>query len=413
MLYLLFNFHFCVLRTQTKNTKIENKSNGIMETYLRKRRLPNVQQKLNGDYEFSDKSKDFLTTHENDMRGHLEETETELDVDFTANPDTFSDTIQNAFYDEMRVTTLDLDSKLVHTLEEIVKLNGRSIKIADFNEQDWHTLKIWKGSWGFYSLESFKLRFDIATSGIFEGVNFQNLFVSGSIVAVCLFRNPLEKNYDISYEMDDDFLQGKITYEDLKVKWQESSANFIRYLDTHYPSKTTLQNQLSSKYEVYNAEQNLSDIDIIIDKNDNVDYDFIVKRLFANLKCKKKYLVKVDTAKSYKYIISSINLRYNIECFRVFSSTPMNTVTKYHFPIVRQLYNGQTVYMAPSCVILGLTGICHDYKWIACKTNAVDLILKYHSRGYNFNLNNSEHAFITKYLRQGASPPVLDRTPAS
>lgn len=366
-----------------------------MDAYIANRRFPNVRKTLQNEYKFVDKRTDFLTTHKSEMVKYIDKVEAPQNVDFTnvANADEFNAALKNAYFEEMKVEMMTHTSELVHTLDQIVKMPKFPVNLTTFNSKDWHALTKWSGTWGFYSTDSFKLRFHIATSGIFENINYQNMFLSGSIIAVCLYKNPIEREFGI-----EDFDDGSMPLAELTAKWSSNAQNFLRYLDVFYPSKAALKEQPTSKYAVYAAEQNLSDIDIIIDKNDNPDYDFIVKRFFHNLKCEGKSLIRVSTARSYKYVISSANLRYNIECFRVYSSTPMNTVTRYHFPIVRQMFDGNNVYLAPSCVILGLTGICNDYKWMACKNNAIELVLKYYSRGYNFNLNDKEHAFVNKYI---------------
>jgi hypothetical protein len=75
----------------------------------------------------------------------------------------------------------------------------------------------------------------------------------------------------------------------------------------------------------------------------------------------------------------------------------MGAISQFHLPCVRALYNGNNVYMTPSCITAHLTFMNIDYKYFACKTNPFDIINKYRMRGFGTWLNKNEISYFWKY----------------
>lgn len=77
-------------------------------------------------------------------------------------------------------------------------------------------------------------------------------------------------------------------------------------------------------------------------------------------------------------------------------SEAFSTVAKFHLPCVRGYYDGNNVYMTPSCVMSHLTYMNIDYKYFAGSCEPVEIILKYLGRGYGTYLNKTELHIVTQ-----------------
>ena len=96
-----------------------------------------------------------------------------------------------------------------------------------------------------------------------------------------------------------------------------------------------------------------------------------------------------------KYIIKSSYLLHQIEIFNI-DSNIIDFITNVHLPCTRLYYNGENVYMLPSCITAHLTYMNIDYKYFYGKNNIIDILLKYKLRGFNIYLNQREYSYIKK-----------------
>lgn len=102
----------------------------------------------------------------------------------------------------------------------------------------------------------------------------------------------------------------------------------------------------------------------------------------------ENYLV-MKICENIKYKIKSKKIK-TIEIFRSKSEDFFCTVGRFHFPCVRAYYQGDNVYMLPSCVTAMMTGINCDYKYFAGVRNPIEIANKYRMRGYSLIFNASE-----------------------
>jgi hypothetical protein len=267
---------------------------------------------------------------------------------------------------------------------------------------------------GVYTTHSTHERFDIFTDGVFRGLNWDKLNMTGSLMPACVIRNPLEKLFGINLPMTTDLNnpQVAITY------WRDNRVALRNYFDEYYPSKNILDPSYLQSLENESETQTiptekLSDIDIIVDFGDDGDFDRKVLEVFEIIETNvlrnhqedpvrfpstEIKLLRITTPMSYKYYIVGPGLHKNIELFRIFVH-PLGCVSRFHFPCVRGTYNGESIKMFPSMVSAAFTGILLEYKWMSSAKNTKDLVCKYYTRGFHLILNAVEHDAMWDHIQ--------------
>jgi hypothetical protein len=102
---------------------------------------------------------------------------------------------------------------------------------------------------------------------------------------------------------------------------------------------------------------------------------------------------------NYKYQIKSPHLNHNLELFNVKYNDFFATVSTFHLPCVRSYYDGNNVYLTPSCISAHLTYMNIDYKYFSGSKDPIDIINKYRMRGFGTWLNHNEKIIFTKYSK--------------
>lgn len=251
---------------------------------------------------------------------------------------------------------------------------------------------------GLYDLAEFRKRFEIFSGGIFTGMNWDKLSVSGSAIPACLMRNPLEARF----------------------------YSLRNYFDEYYPSKRVLDVSKLSDADVSIVEDELSDIDIIVDEADDDAFDKKVWRIanhVAEVLCKmhgKESLSdrefradRINTNKSYKYYLSGTLLPRSVEIFRFYSLSPITGVKRFHLPAVRALYDGERVLIMPSAVCCAYSGVCCNYKLIAREYKPQEIILKYYCRGFRTILNSNEDREMLEHVFSNPKYAAVSNTAKS
>lgn len=98
-----------------------------------------------------------------------------------------------------------------------------------------------------------------------------------------------------------------------------------------------------------------------------------------------------------KYRIKSKYLKHEIEIFKTKYVDFFSTVSRFHLPIVRAYYNGDTVYMLPSCITACMIFMNIDYKYFAGSRDPIEIINKYRMRGFGTFLNDIEKSKLIEY----------------
>jgi hypothetical protein len=100
-----------------------------------------------------------------------------------------------------------------------------------------------------------------------------------------------------------------------------------------------------------------------------------------------------------KYKVSSPMLDHNLEIFQNRSENPFNIINNFHLNCVRCYYDGDNVYLTPSCVSSYMTNINMDYKYFVSNKSPWEIINKYRMRGFGTLLNNKEIEQFSKWSR--------------
>lgn len=109
-----------------------------------------------------------------------------------------------------------------------------------------------------------------------------------------------------------------------------------------------------------------------------------------------KFLCKI--LGSFKVKVYSKYMERNLEIFRIPTSNMIGKVSTFHVACVRAYYNGENVYMTPSCLFAMHTRINIDYNYFTSKTSPTAILIKYLQRGFGTMLNVLEKKQIRNDL---------------
>lgn len=205
----------------------------------------------------------------------------------------------------------------------------------------------------------------------------------------------LKKMFQLNFSINEDWVKTNIVNNDItfdyvyrNVETEEIKKLFEPHINECY--NKYLEDQLKD----YTEEQKEKL------KVDYPDYFLEVKNFDVkiNICLDKEYFNPNDKVKiNYKYMIMSKHYDHNLEIFKVSGTDHMNTVSQFHLPCVRAFYNGENVYMTPSCVSAHLTYMNLDYKYFAGSKEPMDIINKYRMRGFGTWLNQKEIKELLEY----------------
>lgn len=108
-------------------------------------------------------------------------------------------------------------------------------------------------------------------------------------------------------------------------------------------------------------------------------------------------LMKISENIRFKIKIKNIRI---IEIFRSPYDEFFTTVSRFHLPCVRAYYQGDNVYMLPSCISAMMTGLNIDYKYFSNVRDPIEIINKYRMRGFGILLNKTELEHMSSYNSQ-------------
>jgi hypothetical protein len=127
---------------------------------------------------------------------------------------------------------------------------------------------------------------------------------------------------------------------------------------------------------------------------------------FSNLKKNIKFLDNTNPKNyeskitiNYKYKITSVFLEHDIEMFKIPFDDFFATVHKFHLPCVRAYYNGENVYLTPSCITAHLTLMNINFSYFSGVSEPYEIINKYRMRGYGTYLNDNEKKKLLDYSK--------------
>lgn len=111
----------------------------------------------------------------------------------------------------------------------------------------------------------------------------------------------------------------------------------------------------------------------------------------------EKNIMILKVSESIKFKIRSPYMNHSIELFRTKYKEFFSCVSRFHLPCVRAYYDGNNVYMLPSCVTALLTHTNIDYKYFAGIRDPIEIINKYRMRGFGTIINDNEKVHMVEY----------------
>ncbi len=146
----------------------------------------------------------------------------------------------------------------------------------------------------------------------------------------------------------------------------------------------------------------------LIDKNEFIDYPELFDNdnnnirviLDDNILEDNKYKVEI----SFKFYINSPYINHKLELFSVKNDNNDNNnnnifnlmISHFHMPCVRAYYNGNNVYLTPSCISALMTNMNIDYRPTHYDINSI--IIKYHIRGFGTFMTTTKKRKLKNWL---------------
>jgi len=302
---------------------------------------------------------------------------------------------------------------------------------------------------GVVDLETFKQKMNIFISGtelldVFYGIDFKKnkMAITGSIMPACLHRNnPLRLKFETDYRYYAEY------YCDSDVDVMIKTKNVDEFLDIVDDIYSKISKNIKTYFEYFHLKieytknvyvyltknfikDNLSEYDFEFVK-ENINSDEIITKLLPYIEDEHiKYLSSLNLSEDKLSLVSNfdkskvniilyenqkdnyndITIRFNLkvkvqskylsrelEIFMISGNDFMNVVSKFHLPCVRAYYDGDNVYMTPTCITAYMTMMNMHYTYFSSATTPMEIINKYRMRGFGTILNKKEIGELFKY----------------
>lgn len=187
--------------------------------------------------------------------------------------------------------------------------------------------------------------------------------------------------------------------------------NNLKLTDKFDPKSPTIREAIYSQYLTLKFQQNTQHR--LNHKNNIYEHyykfntaDEMVINILAEIKpnktdneiylCSNSDEIIFAISESLKFKISSSNLNHNINIIQI-SESFEEYIKKYNLPVNRGYFDGDMVYLDPSCISALLTYTNFDIT-NQSNPNILEQINIYRRRGYGTILNNSEKLELIKYI---------------
>jgi len=189
----------------------------------------------------------------------------------------------------------------------------------------------------------------------------------------------------------------KLHQDQINQELADFNESEISILKSKYPQYFMLSvNDLNIRLSKKDSSKILSDMKFKSDlSDDNMD------ELINNITCKEEMELNENSIKilfNFKVKLSSPLLDHTLEIFPIRGDDFFAVVNTFHLPCVRAFYDGENVYMTPSCISAHLTYMNINYKYVAGTKDPLDIINKYRMRGFGTYLNQTEIKLYIKYI---------------
>lgn len=233
---------------------------------------------------------------------------------------------------------------------------------------------------------------------VFDYMEAVQQFYNQIVVNGCIVYSPycepdqikLKKMFQIHFCVNEDWVKKNIANENITFDFIFTNLEdaqiqnmFKPHIELMYKKYIKDQMKDFTKEEIEKIKISYPDFFCDID-----NYTFKI-HVYLNKETEKAE--SYDTIKiNYKYRITSGYFNHPLEIFKIVGNDHMGAVTQFHLPCVRALYNGDNVYMTPSCVSAHMTYMNIDYKYFAGTNDPISIINKNRMRGFGTWLNEKE-----------------------
>jgi hypothetical protein len=211
---------------------------------------------------------------------------------------------------------------------------------------------------------------------------------------------------------EDYIINNRVLFEELtgmEIKTENFSKllaneNLQEYFYEIYTRTKLLRNEIDNQkygnknflYENYREIIQIDQLNMRI-----VDYPLYTESPSIYELCDKNNNVLVKISNGAKVKISSTGMIRPIEAFMLNNGNTefFTCVGRFHLPCVRGYYNGDNVYLFPSCITAMMTYINLDYRYFHGSVHPYDILRKYRFRGYGILLNKMEIQSLKKYFK--------------
>ena len=251
------------------------------------------------------------------------------------------------------------------------------------------------------------------TSDLFEYMTNIRKFYNQIVVNICNICSPyaepnhikLKPKFQINFCIKDTWIINNLVKEDRSFEYIYNKRDDKEIKDLFFPViKEELDKMIKNKFK----DKTPSELDEIKQLHPDYflkveEYDFKLYIYVTNSKkditsdTKKEEKQELEIKINYKYTISSPHLNHSIEIFMNKTDDHMSLVSQFHLPCVRAFYNGENVYMTPSCVSAHMTLMNIDYKYFAGSKDPIEIINKNRMRGFGTWLNETEIKSLITY----------------
>ena len=213
--------------------------------------------------------------------------------------------------------------------------------------------------------------------------NFNGVYTLSEFIKLNLLKSAaifITKDFiETTLKMDFKYFENNITSDEIKLVVQPYYETLIK-----------------EKYQEFIKDKSQIIIDLYkIQYPDLFETENIEVNVYIN---KNMQMYKpIDLVFNYKYKIVSPYLNHSLELFPVKSNDFFSIVSQFHLPNVRGYYNGNNVYLLPSCITAHMTFMNIDYKYVSGTKDPIDIINKNRMRGFGIWLNNTELKIYNEY----------------
>ncbi len=211
----------------------------------------------------------------------------------------------------------------------------------------------------------------------------------------------LFSNKSMSIMINKNFIKANImdkidmSYDNILINLNNPSIKTIIY--NHYIKsfQDQIKQNINENYEQF-INPKYHELFIPV-SYENVNVVFVTNKYESKDENDDPDIIIFSPKVNYKFRIRSSYLPHNIEFFQIKYPEFFSTVSKFHLPIVRSYYDGDNVYLCPSCISACMTFLNIDYKYFAGSKDPLEIVNKYRMRGFGTILNEQERTKLYKY----------------